>query len=517
MERYFTILEVSQKQAYIFSSNKLRDNIVNSEIIAYALSPDYLTQALSGNGYLDEKNMVYSGGGHTVLEFPSEKSARECVQVLTEKIYRDFDSLEVFAKTMQYDAGESIEKNLKQLTKELERKKAERRSAFRQGSFGVELIDTNTLSVKNINEESEEKKKISDAKAIQEREQEFCPIGFESVLEFEKLGGSKNENNFIAVVHIDGNGMGKRVEELYKLLESENADWEAAKKKIRMFSEGIADDYTDALKETAEEVGHAFGTGALNKLDYKIKSNGAILFPLRRIITAGDDICFVTEGRIGIECAVTFIKKLAEKKNIVDGKQYCASAGVAIVHQKYPFYKAYEIAEMLCGSAKKFGSSISPEDNGSCIGAIDWHIEYGELKDSVEEIRRNYLTAEGALHMEMRPYIVEAPDAILHDEQLEDRLYKSFKKRFRIIQEYEANGKIKELRNAIKAGEKETELYLRLNQMEELKSELAVKKVSVKSEQFQLFTEQKDGKKHSVVFDAIELMDAFLPFVREDD
>ena len=38
MERYLVMLEVSQKQAYIFGSNKLKDNIRNSAIIAWIMS-----------------------------------------------------------------------------------------------------------------------------------------------------------------------------------------------------------------------------------------------------------------------------------------------------------------------------------------------------------------------------------------------------------------------------------------------------------------------------------------------
>ena len=121
-ERFLTILEVSQKQAYIFASNKLRDNIVNSEIIAYALSPEYIQKELASFGYSDEANMVYSGGGHTILEFDSTEKARACVSALTEKIYRDFDGLEVFSKIVKYDNIKSVQDNLKELTKELERK-----------------------------------------------------------------------------------------------------------------------------------------------------------------------------------------------------------------------------------------------------------------------------------------------------------------------------------------------------------------------------------------------------------
>ena len=41
-ERYLTILEVSQKQAYIFQSNELRSNVLNSADIAWITSGEYL-------------------------------------------------------------------------------------------------------------------------------------------------------------------------------------------------------------------------------------------------------------------------------------------------------------------------------------------------------------------------------------------------------------------------------------------------------------------------------------------
>lgn len=252
-------------------------------------------------------------------------------------------------------------------------------------------------------------------------------------------------------------------------------------------------------------------------------------FPLRRVISAGDDICFVTEGRIGIECAAIFIRKLASKKNAVDNKLYCASAGVAIVHQKYPFYKAYELAEMLCRSAKKFGALVSPGDNGAQIGAIDWHIEYGEIKDSLDEIRRDYETPDGC-RMEMRPYIVTAPEDILEKGNLKEKRYASFKSRLRLIQrknredeERYSNGKIKELRSAIKEGEAATQMFLTLNRIEDLaaytNADPDIKKAELftgQSKENVHFTMQADGKRHSSLFDAIELFDVFLPFGEEE-
>ena len=58
------ILEVSQKQAFIFSSNKLRENVSNSAAIAYVTDSAFFED--SGAPYDETKNLVYSGGGHSL-------------------------------------------------------------------------------------------------------------------------------------------------------------------------------------------------------------------------------------------------------------------------------------------------------------------------------------------------------------------------------------------------------------------------------------------------------------------
>ena len=114
---------------------------------------------------------------------------------------------------------------------------------------------------------------------------EFTPVGYQQVYKFEELGGSKGESNFIAVVHIDGNGMGKRVEELYDLLEKSDTrqSWNDMKHSIREFSESIDKDFKTAYKEMAKEIAQQLKEADLDKkLDLKEKK-----FPVRRIITAG--------------------------------------------------------------------------------------------------------------------------------------------------------------------------------------------------------------------------------------
>ena len=159
---------------------------------------------------------------------------------------------------------------------------------------------------------------------------------------------------------------------------------------------------------------------------------------------------------------------MGKKINSEDKTGYAACGGIAVVHQKYPFYKAYELAEMLCSNAKKFGASLSEDGTGRDISAIDWHIEFGEIKDTLEEIRQDYQTLDGK-RMELRPYIVSASDKIMKKETI--RRYENFKKLILAIQDEKiayARGKMKELRTVLKEGETASASFTKFNKLDEI-------------------------------------------------
>lgn len=513
-KRYLTILEVSQKQAYIFSSNKLKDNIRNSQTIAWIMHPDYFEEVIKDPSvFCKEKNLVYSGGGHTVLEFETQEQAQTFTKIVTTQIHRAYDDIALFAETIPYREQDLQSRamtpgdNLEQLIQALERKKSERKAAFHQGSFGIEKIDAATLKPVRVYRESETH--------VSEREKKFgresLPGTYQAVSRFEQLGGDKGNSNFIAVVHIDGNAMGKRVKELYQ--KYQDLEWQDFKSKIKEFSDSVDRDFKEAYQDMTECVAQNLDNGRLEGLEL---SNRA--FPVRKIILAGDDVCFVTEGRIGLECAAVFIRALTKKINQADQQGYAACAGVAIVHQKYPFYRAYQLAELLCSNAKRFGVSLNAQ-SGAKVSAIDWHIEYGEIGKSLAEIRKNYQSLDGK-RLEMRPYIVEAPDQINDKEPV--RQYQNFKKLITRLCSGEisyARGKIKEMRPVLKAGEEQARYFLQFNQIEKiiLESYYNIFRDMEYSKIFKgqavkrpIFIETADQQFHSYLFDAIEMMDTYL-------
>ncbi len=520
MERYLAMLEVSQKQSYIFGSNKLKDNIRNSAVIAWIMSPEYFEEVMKDPKRFNQKdNLVYSGGGHIVLEFAGREQAVQFIRKITFTIHRDYPGIEVFAAVKEYEEDKNPGENLKLLTAALEEKKSLRLAAFHQGSFGIEEIDPKTL--KPLSDQEKRNKEKGMPAQEQKIDRQLTPDGYEGVEKFEELGGSKGDSNFIAVVHIDGNAMGKRVQNLYE--KNKHADWETYKKKLQNFSTSIDRDFKDSYREMTKVVQENLEKGALKELKLEGKH-----FPVRRIITAGDDICFVSEGRIGIECAVSFIKALNKKKNAEDGEGYSACGGVAIVHQKYPFYKAYELAEMLCSNAKKFGASLSKcaDQSGKDVSAIDWHIEFGQMKDSLEEIRKDYITETGE-RLEMRPYLVATTDPEIWENE-ESRRYENFKKLITNLQTEEiayARGKLKELRSALKKGKEAAEIFVKFNKIEDItleayqgiykKTETDKVATGIGLERTLFLDTNQKTEKRSTIFDALEVWDTYLGFEEE--
>ena len=81
--RRLMILEVSQKQAYIFASRRLRENAARSEDIRYVTESRFFQRA-AGPLYREEEDLVYAGGGHTVLQFDSRERADAFARAGTE-------------------------------------------------------------------------------------------------------------------------------------------------------------------------------------------------------------------------------------------------------------------------------------------------------------------------------------------------------------------------------------------------------------------------------------------------
>ena len=500
MPQYLAILEVSQKQAYIFGSKRLADNAARSEIIRY------VTEALyQACGASQEEHLVYAGGGHIILQFSGEtaeaakEKGREVVRRMTWMAYRDY-GLELFAKLMPYDAQKLPGENVQELIRQLEWKKSLRLSAFHQVDTGLEV------------EQSEGAVSVPTGVADQGGEADRVCFRREHPIDFHNLADQEGK---IAIVHLDGNNMGKKSKEM---AQSQEQDWQSYCEQHRAFSKAVNDAFQAALYATIEWVERAQSAGGLEEAGF---SEQDTYHPIRPIIAAGDDICFVTAGRLGLECAAYYLRYLNANS------PYTACAGVVVVSVKYPFHRAYQTSEQLCDSAKKYVAQLADGDpNGGEYSAIDWHLEFGQGKKSLSDTREDYIMedsgsgedAEHPIHtMTLRPLCVTGQE----EGVLSYRSYAYFINLFRDLRSYAIpRSKIKKLREAIHQGIYETALSVRQNSVMQLgkkafdskygHSAEAVVKNDGRRDVAYFTAAAKEGKKfyrHSLYFDAIELLD----------
>lgn len=230
--------------------------------------------------------------------------------------------------------------------------------------------------------------------------------------EFEKIG-YKDKESYISVIHIDGNNMGvkfsccKNIQERKQLSQKVQANVEAAFDKLLQ-------------KIVAEYASYE------DYLDYETMTKGSCrILPIRPIIIGGDDITFVCPGRLGLHFAQYFMEQLCELPLLDDArykemsaqlqignggaaknlnKNLSCCAGVAVVPAKYPFFRAYDLAEQLCGAAKK--NSRANDDSW-----LDFAILHGEMTPELEQLRQQQYVNLMGDNLHGGPYQVKANGA----------------------------------------------------------------------------------------------------------
>ena len=336
---------------------------------------------------------------------------------------------------------------------------------------------------------------------------------YEFASEFDKLG-YKDGESYICVIHIDGNNMGLKFGSCEGLQERKALSIKVADKVNAAFSE--------LLKSIVKE--YPSYEKYLDTENLKDKEHDKKILPIRPIIIGGDDVTFVCPGRLGITYAKRYIKA-ANDGNLLSDEQYkkmcdknegvsmsqqmSCCGGIAIVPAKYPFFRAYELAEQLCSSAKKKSRQT---DNS----LIDFAILHGDMYSSIENLRRDqYEGVEGGLHY--GPYNIVVNEAAKTDKtdkkkQADDKTH--IDDLLSLMQKLKAKvpeNKIKKLREVLTQDEHSIIRYLELS--DRLKNILA-EETNGADDTAKAFWQKKNGedeeRQKTRYIDAIEIMD-FMP------
>ena len=448
---HLLIVDTVGIQPYIFGSNRLRENIGASHLVAQATG-EWALDALpkphnvkcAPTGEIDDSKQIeggdlaaevlYAAGGNVVVLFRDADGAKEFTRKLSRKAITDAPNLQLVIVQEAFDwATTSLSQAVTKLFEKLASQKRSRARMAPLLGLGVTVACRSTgLPAVRFTDSigdgpgypaSEDiHAKITAAtkrgKTPSQADERLHlhlppPVGYDYPSQFDDLGGTRGQQNYLAVVHADGNGMGQRIIDIGNAFEekAQNRGYITA---LRKFSQAVERAAQTALQGTLNKLSSCIIKGG-SKLPHPCLEDvyvpladekGKPLLPFRPIVFGGDDVTFVCDGRLGLSLATSYLGLFQEEtKNLPDcNGTLTASAGIAIVKTHYPFAQAYELADQLCRSAKNYRRETKnslweqPDD-----AYLDWHFALGGITGDIARIReREYLT-KGKTKLYLRP------------------------------------------------------------------------------------------------------------------
>lgn len=396
---YLILLETSGNQRYIFSTNKMRENVGASEL-TYRIGTEVVKQIADGNSNVMP---IITASGKALLMADKEHQAKTIVREVTKKALKEIPGLTIhgaICKVADNNSAESLHKAVGDVHRRLEEIRYQmpgnlqrfQRLPFVAGcstsnlpASGIMTFETEprpyskVSTVKADNKETGYKRITEKLREADEDLKELC------LIDPDKIG----EPDWLAVIHADGNGLGEVFLNFYERSGSPQTREEYIEK-YRKFSEAL-DKCT--IKATAVAL-KKFRDSFIEEEKAKAKKRGKELsiediekieLPFIPLVLGGDDLTVICDGRYAVKFTrdflVEFERQAQQHKDIKDLIKLGACAGIAIVKPHYPFHQAYELAEQLLQSAKMV-KKISPS-----LLALDYHVLYDSGGTGLDEIR----------------------------------------------------------------------------------------------------------------------------------
>ncbi|WP_235984903.1 hypothetical protein [Actinomyces trachealis] len=229
-------------------------------------------------------------------------------------------------------------------------------------------------------------------------------LELESLLQPQAAEGSSALSK-IAVIHIDGNGVGAIMSNLDKAMKRvpdgdftdvvgcEPDDDDALRRFLlkvnKHLDKAVGQAFVDACKDVARWA----------QADAKAAGRESTAVPVVPVILGGDDVTVITSGDYALPFAAAYLRhyehrtgedRLLRHLSTLDDvgphdAPMTAAAGVAITGRNYPFHIAYDLAERLVAMAKTVGKASAPTRS-----TLSYHVLFDSTVLDAEQLLRSY-------------------------------------------------------------------------------------------------------------------------------
>jgi CRISPR/Cas system-associated protein Cas10 (large subunit of type III CRISPR-Cas system) len=393
MDKYLYGASVQGIQDFIFATNKLKEIVGASELVEQITNTDFLKEFKLRK----EPKKILQAAGNIKLIFNNKEDLAKVVRE-----FPKFAMLKAYGITIS-QAVVKFEKLDKDVMNELEAKlKEERNKNDLPLDMGLNIISLSPATAKSAVKEvkkdkSGKKKEFIDKSTFQKREASKSKrvsdkMEIERDDEYLDLRKISNTKNKIAVIHADGNGLGRIIQGIGENLAKHPENIEEAYKN---FSQ-ILDEATTISAKNA----------------YKTTKEKYPNLKIRPIVLGGDDLTMITDANSALDFVNEYLKEFEKNtKNgfkefvnefeIEDFKGLTVCAGIAFCNEKYPFHYAVNLAEELCSEAK----NVTREKSSLMFHNIQssYFTEFKNFKENELIIQNN----KREIELSYGPYFVD--------------------------------------------------------------------------------------------------------------
>lgn len=439
---FVVLLDVNGKQPFIFSSPRLRENIGASYQIT--LLENWATPVIEEvTG--DVPRWVSRTSGKVIFLVDEEDSAQTVIRKVTATAFTEAPGIDVSGVYVEVTESHLQARDLRRLDREallyaLSRPPAVAR--FQQMPFLARAQDSTLPAAPPLGKVDEDKEDQKELYSLPSRVKRYDALMFRNHLldlarksrrlydeddkfarDLTKLENmlqdrpaqeprnnatvqASDDDNFVAlpkvaVIHIDGNGVGAVMRDLEsaKALISEDDFVSVTGCKaddadsLRHFILAVNGRLDRAVENAFVAAWESVATWA--KWDARQEGRPYTAIPVVPVLLGGDDVTVITSGDYALPFAVTYLKRYEENTradpilSVLGSAQsgvsgpMTAAAGVAIVRRNFPFHIAYDLAECLVRRAKKVGKP-------SQQSTIDYHVLFDSTVLDSKELLRSY-------------------------------------------------------------------------------------------------------------------------------
>ncbi len=372
MDKYLYGASIQGIQSFIFQTNKLREIVGASDLVDHLSSGFFRDFFDKTKIPFKEENLILSAAGNIKYEFENRKDCQTIVAGFSKAIMLAAPGITVSQAVVKPGDFEDYGKALQALEDLLKSQRNKARyilgdynpfkigeTARRTGGLGFTFRKNEVIDLSQSKKIARSEKAESKLMEILTGKRNGTIIRENSELAIE-WGNFISGNNWIAIIHADGNGLGSQIMSIYEKVKGPKI-----KEVIREFSKALDIATKSSVKKAYDDV---FGNEARNE-GYEP--------PIRPILLGGDDITVIIKGDAAIPFTQSFLKWFEKETtsifsslesdlkikdlNLGLSKGLTACAGVSFVKPNYPFHYGVHLSESLTSEAKKHSKSIKKE------------------------------------------------------------------------------------------------------------------------------------------------------------